>query len=475
MERNEDAFFTALKEMATEVRERDDFAVIFHHDADGVTSGAIAIQALKREGKKVAHMCLKQLYKENIEEIRVLGKNYLFVDFGAGQLDYLKEEFEEESVFILDHHQPIKVDNEIPKLKFHINPLLFGIDGGKEISGAGVTFFFAEALNKKNSDLSSLAIVGALGDMQDFHGSLIGLNKKIIAVAEQQKLLSVKNDLRLYGRISRPLMSYLLFSSNPILPELTADENNCRAFLQENNLPLKDSHGNWLSYEDLNEENKKKLSSALITHLALHEVPEWKIQSLIGEVYTLENEIKKSPLRDGKEFATVMNSCGRHKQVEIALNVCLGDRDPFGEYGKALSMLQQHRDALRRGIEFVNKNGIEEKSSYYFFDAKNEIEDSLVGIIAGMLYGSVIGESKPIIALARNEDGTIKASGRGTSHLLREGLNLGLAFKEISKDISGCEGGGHAIAAGCKVPSGKLDEFLLFLEKKLAEQLLQNT
>jgi|GEM_PF-64691 len=443
--RNEDAFFTALKKMAIEIKKRDDFAVIFHHDADGVTSGSIAINALEREGKKVKQMCLKQLYKENIEEIRSLGKNYLFVDFGSGQLDYLKEEFSEETVFILDHHQPVKIEDKMPELKWHINPLLYGVDGGKELSGSGTTFFFAMALNKNNADLAPLALVGAVGDMQDFTGALIGLNRKIIAIAEQQKLFSQKNDLHLYGRISRPLLSYLMFSSNPILPELTANENNCRMFLAENNVPTKDSHNNFLSYEDLSEDDKKKLSSALITHMALHDVPEWKINSLIGEVYTLEREQKKSPLRDAKEFATAMNACGRHKQSETALHVCLGDRDIFGEYGKALALMQEHRTALRKGIEFVLANGIEDKEQFYFFDSKNEIEDSLVGIIAGMLYGSAINEDKPIIALARNNDGTIKASGRGTSLLLRNGLNLGQAFKDISKEMNGVEGGGHCL------------------------------
>jgi len=146
-----------------------------------------------------------------------------------------------------------------------------------------------------------------------------------------------------------------------------------------------------------------------------------------------------------------------------------GDRKE--KYGEALVLLAEHRDALRKGIEFIQKNGIEEKKSFYFFDAGKEIQDSLVGIIAGMLYGSIIQENKPIIAIARNEDGTVKASGRGTSYLTRRGLNIGRALKEISAEMSGVEGGGHKIAAGAKINSDKLDEFLERLEKKFAQQL----
>jgi single-stranded-DNA-specific exonuclease len=471
-ERDEKGFFEHLNKFAIEIKKRDKIVIIHHYDADGLTSGAIAIKALEREGKKVNHLCLKQVYKENVDEIKSLGENFLFVDFGSGQLEYLIDDLGEDHLFILDHHQPSKINGVIPKLKWHVNPLLYGIDGGKEISGAGVTFFFAKALNEKNIDLVNLALVGAVGDMQDFSGKLIGLNRKLIKIGEEEEIFSVKIDLRLYGRISRPLLSYLMFSSNPILPELTANKDNCAAFLKHAQIPLKDPFTEeWLSYEDLNEEKKQALSSALITHLAMHNVSEWKIKELIGEIYTLENENSKSPLRDAKEFATACNSAGRHARPEIALGVCLGNRDKEGDYGQLLLLIDEHKRELRKGIEFVIANGVLEKKSYYYFDAKDIIQDSLVGIIAGMLYGSVIDENKPIIALARNEDDSIKISGRGTSALIRRGLNLGLAFKEIGKRIEGCAGGGHSIAAGCKVPSEKIDEFLELLDVELANQL----
>ncbi|MFA5763459.1 MAG: DHH family phosphoesterase [archaeon] len=471
-ERNEKGFFEHLDKVANEIKTRDNIVVIHHYDADGLTSGAIAIKALEREGKKIEHLCLKQVYKENVAQIKEMGENFLFVDFGSGQLEYLIDDLGEEHLFILDHHQPSKINGVIPKLKWHVNPLLYGIDGGKEISGAGVTFFFAKALNEKNKDLVNLALIGAVGDMQDFSGKLIGLNRELLKIGEEEKIISVKTDLRLYGRISRPLTSFLMFSSSPILPGLTADKDACLTFLRHAQIPLKDPFTDeWLSYEDLNEEKKQALSSALIMHLVMRDVPEWKIQSLVGEIYTLENETPKSPLRDAKEAGTLGNSCGRHAKPEVALNVYLGDRNVNSFYGQALDLIDEHRRELRKGIEYVQTNGVQEKKSFYFFDAKNVIQDSLVGIIAGMLYGSVIGENKPIIALARNEDESIKISGRGTSALIRRGLNLGLAFKEIGKKIEGVEGGGHAVAAGCKVPSEKIDEFLKLLDVELANQL----
>ncbi|MFA5357878.1 MAG: DHH family phosphoesterase [archaeon] len=468
-ERNEKAFFSKLKEIADEVKKRDDFVVVYHYDADGCSAGAIAVKALEREGKKVCALPLKQLYKENISEIKEMGKNFLFVDFGAGQLEHLIEGFGKD-FFVLDHHQPAYQGGKIIEHEWHANPLLFGINGGSEISGAGVSFFFAKELNKKNSDLAYLAIVGALGDMQDSRGALDGMNREILKIAEQGKQVSAKIDLRLYGRISRPLISYLMFSSNPIIPQLTAEQENTIAFLKENKIPLKRGEGEkWLSYEDLTPEEKKRLSSALILHMHRANVPEWKIQELVGEVYTLLNEDGKGPLRDGKEFATLLNSCGRHAKADVALAVCMGDRDE--KYEEALILLKEHSTALRKGIEFIHAHGVEERKSFYFFDAGSEIQDSLVGIIAGMLYGSIIQENKPIIALARNEDGTVKVSGRGTSYLVRRGLNIGQALKELEKEVEGMEGGGHKVAAGAKVPEKKLELFLQKLEEKFEVQL----
>lgn len=471
VERNEEGFFFAIKELAREIKKRDNFVVIFHHDADGSASGAIAIKALEREGKKVFSICLKQLYKENIPQIKELGENYLFVDFGSGQLDYLTEAFGE-NYFVLDHHQPIMVDGVMPECKWQVNPLLFGINGGTEISGSGVTFFFALALNEKNFDLSVLGIVGALGDMQDANHScaLIGMNRKILEIGKEHRLIEVKKDLRLYGRISRPLVSFLMFSSSPVLPGLTANEENVKAFLTGLDIPLKDPYTEkWLAYNDLSFEQQRELTSSLLVLLLENDTPEWKIAELIGEVYTFTKENSSSPLCDGKEFATMLNACSRNKHSEIALSVCKGDRN--SGYSQAVALMDEHRENLRRGIEFIKQKGIEERSSFYFFDAGSTIDESIVGVIAGMLYGSIISETKPIIALARNLDGTTKASGRGTSELVRRGLNIGGALKEISQTIEGVEGGGHRIAAGAKIPSEKLDEVLYLLEEKFKEQL----
>ncbi len=459
MEKNETAFFKKIKQIASEIIKRDDFVVVHHYDADGITSGAIMCKALERESKKIEVKWIKQLYSEDIEEIKGLGKTYVFVDFGSSYLKELKEAFGK-NFFVLDHHQTLK-DTE-----FHLNPLTFGINGGTEISASGVAYLVAKEMNSKNVELVSLALVGACGDMQESRGEFIGLNKKILEEAVEQQIVEVKKDLRLYGRISRPLPQFLMFSSNPIIPKLTANEVACVDFLKENHIPIKRNE-KWLSYEDLGPDYKKILVSALLIHMQKHNVPEWKLQEMIGEVYTLKKELKKTPLRDAKEYATVLNACGRHGRAEIGRGVCMGDREKI--YTEAMSLLQEHRKELREGIELMKEEGVEEEEFFYFFDAQKKIKESIVGIVAGMLYGSgIIEGNKPIIAFARNEEGGIKVSARGTQDLVRKGLNLGSALKAVCAELSEkSEGGGHKIAAGCRIEVNERVEFIQKLNKEI--------
>ena len=44
-----------------------------------------------------------------------------------------------------------------------VNPHLFGIDGATDVSGSGVAYFAAKAVNPANVDLAPIALVGALG------------------------------------------------------------------------------------------------------------------------------------------------------------------------------------------------------------------------------------------------------------------------------------------------------------------------
>ena len=134
----------------------------------------------------------------------------VFLDLGSGQLESIKRHIlgEEKAgtiVIVSDHHQT-QGDVSHRNL-FHVNPVLFGIEGN--ISGAGISYLIARAVSSVNIDLSELGIIGAIGDSQmgsiGERWGLFGLNKEILKDAEKTNKIRVKKGLRLWGRYTRPV------------------------------------------------------------------------------------------------------------------------------------------------------------------------------------------------------------------------------------------------------------------------------
>jgi len=455
-------FFQQIREFSAKLSSEDDFLVVSHHDADGVTACAIAVKMLRSLGKSVGFKVIKQLDSITIKQI--LDSNpqaYVFTDMGSGQLSLIKQAGLEK-YYIIDHHQP---EGEY---SLQVNPHLFGFDGGLDVSGSGMAYFTAKALGF--TDMAHIAIVGAVGDMQDNGGRLHALNRVILDDAVSQKLLKVKNDLRLFGRQSRPLAQMIAYSSDPVIPSLTGNVQACTQFLVE--LGIEPAvEGQMKNYVDLTWEERKKVASALYMKLLDLNTPEFIIQRMVGEVYTLLNEERRTELRDAKEFATMLNACGRQSQPEIAVQVCLGDRRDA--LNKARVLLEDYRRVLREGIDYLTRNGVESMQNLYFFDAGGNIQESVIGVIAGMAYGArIIPPDKPVLAFAldREDPGMLKVSARANWGLIRRGIHLGEAMRSQSS-LFGGEGGGHDIAAGARIPLASREDFLRSVDALFKKQV----
>lgn len=454
-------FWNEICCVSKKLAKEDNLLVVSHHDADGITSCAIMVDLLTGLGKDTEFMTIKQLDSTTIGNIGDTDRTIVFTDMGSGQLTLLKEN-EIRDFYIVDHHTPEE------RYVKQVNPHFFGYDGGLEISASGMTYFVAKSLG--NTGMAHLAVVGAVGDMQDSDGKLHSLNRIVMEDGIKQKLLKVRQDLRLFGRQSRPLTRMLTYSSNPVLPGLTGNNMACASFIQNLGIPLQ-VNDHMRTYVDLDFSERKKLMTALYTHLLDLNIPEFIVQGLIGEVYTLLNEEKGTELRDAKEFATLLNACGRQKQPEIGVKVCLGDR---GEnWMKAKDILQSHRRMLRDGIGLLKERGVKKRENFYFFDSGGGIDENIIGVIAGMAYGAqIIPPDKPILAFAIDNDDPrmLKISGRANWSLIKRGLHLGNALKMESRKLGG-EGGGHDIAAGARIPKTAREEFLNNIDKTFKEQM----
>ncbi len=404
-------------------------------NTDGIASGAIVVSAFMKEGKKFRRECIKKLDDDAIERYGK-EKEIIFVDLGGGnqRVNELKD------VLIIDHHQTSGVE------KHQINPLLYGIDGTDELSSSGTAYF----VFRTNIDLG---IVGAVGDMQ---WPLKGANRKILEEGIRTGEVKLEEDLRFYGRYSRPLVQFLAYSDDPYIPGVSYREDKAFRLLDDLGIPLK-KEGERV-YADLDGDEKKKLVSA-IADVLVDRGYIGKAEEMMGESYVFPFR-PRNETYEANEFSTVLNACGRWGHSETGIDVCLGREDG---YEKARSFLQLHRKMLKGGMEFA-AGSVQDFGGFYFLDGRGAISENIIGTVCGMVLRA--SWSKPIVGIALGEKDTIKVSARSGRKLVEEGLNLGAILKNAVSEIQGV-GGGHKIAAGASIPKEKINEFLiLFSEYK---------
>ena len=442
---------------ADEIRKYKSVHVVSHIDADGLTSAGIICTALERVDLEYTTRFVKQLDEKALDTIANESHEIvIFTDLGSGMCEPIKSR--KIHAVISDHHQPQG------NFEFHLNPHLFGANGSYELSGSGSTYLLASALGG-NKDLSSLAVVGAVGDMQHLKmGQLVGINREILEEGVKEGTLQSKKDLTLFGKQTRPVYKLLQYSSDPYLPGLTGDEKACSEFLNSLNFRNDELGRRWIELET---SEKQKIVSGLIQYCLKSGIPSYKIERLVGEVYTLLNEREGTEMRDASEFSTLLNATARYDHAEIGLKVCMGNREEA--YEDARKLLAEHRQNLVNGLVYVKEKGVSKLENIQYFDAGSEIKETIVGIIAGMSSSIVENRDLPIIAFAKS-DGGVKVSARGTQDLIRKGVNLSEAMSIVSAEFGGA-GGGHDIAAGATIPENTKEEFIRRLNQFIGEQL----
>ena len=224
----------------------------------------------------------------------------------------------------------------------------------------------------------------------------------------------------------------------------------------------------------LSQDEKNRVIDGIRDHLENAGRKPGTIARLTGEAYTLTKESPESPLRDGKEFATTLNACGRHGRAEVGMRICSGDRGQALSEGMAL--LRDHRSAISQALEDARNRGVTRLAHIQYFDSGDEIQDTIVGTIAGMLLNANGSDrSAPMIAFADSPECSdvvsVKVSSRGTQDLISMGLDLSVAMRTAAAKVGGM-GGGHNIAAGATIPADKKEEFLRVLDEIVGSQIL---
>jgi RecJ-like exonuclease len=335
-----------------------------------------------------------------------------------------------------------------------------------------MSYLISKELDATNKDLSALAIVGAVGDIQNAWGKLRGLNRKIAQDAADAGVLEYKTDLLLYGRHTRPIFRALESFTDPPIPGVSNSVAGCISLLKDLQIPFRGERG-WRSPVDLTNGEKQKLATELIARAYMY-VPKELVQYvpglIIGEAYTLLREGERSLLRDADEFSTCINSTARHEQPLIGFEVAKGDRKVY--YRAMLNLLRYHRRCIAEGMGFIEQEGLERTPKGYlqYFDATGVLKETFIGTIASLALGhQACDPYKPVAGIFRDR-GVVRVSARCSKLLFLKGLDLAKAIREAASSVGG-EGGGHAVACGAQVNEEKLQDFLNEFENQIAAKL----
>ncbi len=454
-----------------ETVKNDGFIVVFSHlDADGVAAAGVIGKTLFRLGARFRIRVTQWVDEKIIGEV-IADKPQLVIltDFGSGYLDLLQEKIPTFKVLILDHHQ---VTSTVSNTNFvQVNPHLFGIDGATDVSGSGVAYFVAKAVNSANVDLAPIALVGALGDMQDKYDQrkLCSLNELMANDGVAAGLLKVEKDLMFFGRETRPLYKMIVTTTNPFLPGLSGQETETLNFVADLGIPLK--QGDKLrALCDLTDEERKKLCTALGDYL-LSKGLHLEVDNLIGYIYILSKEEPNTALRDGREFAVLLNSTGRMDRPSLGIAICMGDRKAALE--ESNKILEDYRKSINKYLGWVNEKPerMRELQNIYVVNGESFINEKIIGTVSSIIVSNLTNNEKPLIAFANVEtEQAAKFSARTTEAAVSKGVNLGDIMRLASEEHGG-KGGGHNIAAGAQVPLDRINGFIKMVDELVGRQL----
>jgi len=498
-------FLDRAKELAEIVGKAGSVLVVSHIDADGISSAAIAKKALERAGIEHTVRFVRSLGDRELDMIRGSKADLNWIcDLGAT----FGQSMDDGRCIITDHHRMFE-GGQMRLEQFggtaHIlNPILFGMDGGVHLSGAGNTYFVAREMDPRNRDLSYLAVVGAVGDMQDRSARRLEGPLHAMVLEDAEGVVEVVPDeLPFFGWVTRSAAAMLAFSNDlkglgysDSIREVSSMFYQAGISLKRSGaLPRKDGKGAiWKSWSELSQPERNIMKVTLRMRLEELRLDCQALDRMLGEVYLFPDHPPGSPTREAKEFATLLNASGRYiltqdgqgdeERGDLIINVCLSPK-VYSE--SALQNVDNHKVHIREGVESVGK--VVQMDNIQYLKSKNntyslKVNDTILGIIAGMVLDQKPGEGglgvdvgKPIVAFAEKQDSAdsskdpeVKVSTRMRRELVGKGVNLGKAVSQSSSQVKGV-GGGHDVAAGANIPKKKIKKFLAALDQEIGEQV----
>ena len=423
------------------IKQHSHVCLVTHNDSDGLTSAAIMIQAFKREGITYYSKIFPKLDAGVVSYLAsAFPEDFLmvFCDIGSGQSEFLS--VLPNPIVILDHHVPV---GKTPA-KVVVNPMEVGLEGSYMISGAGVSYLTARAMNPMNADLASLAVAGMIGDRQ----LMVAANAQILEEAKDVGVVTSRKGLKVG---SGTLFEVFMRTTEPYL-DITGKPDAVRSFLSDLKL---DENKN---INELMDDEMNRISAAVLKKLAPLNSPD-AIEAAVGDIYYLKNQL----IENAFDLAGILDSCNKEEEYEMAVALCLGNQSVLE---KMFENYKTSQETLVKNLSLFLPTAISFENVSYIYGRDIHSAGNV-----STTYIRYVNPQKPFVCLNEN-DGVTRISARGTRLLIKGGLDLSIAVKQAAESVGG-SGGGHNIASGGLLPPGKetAEAFIKKLNELIGVQL----
>jgi RecJ-like exonuclease len=430
--------------------------IVTHQDADSLIAASIICMTLLRLGAKCVIRVISETTAVVIEQMKSEAYDfYIICELGSGLGGVLNEAFADKWI-IIDHHEPLKEDLAEGRGKHILNAFKYGIDGRSEVSSGGLAFIIATQIEKRNWDLSPIALVSAISARQDQGDkrSFVGINSEIMKIAQSHGLISVNLDLMFNGRETKPLHEALASTPYPYIHGITWNIENAYSVVKNSGVEMKEN-GRWRVLAEIQQEEKYMILDAVVKFVAASSKYDTAnlVQNLEGNAYTLVEEDLRSQLRDAREFSTMLNACGSAGRGSVAVGICMGDRDVSLNEGEQI--VKTHQTTLAKCISTIlaEKWRTIDDGRTIFVNAENAIAEDMLTSASYLLSGSPICD-RMMFVWTTSRDGMHKFSCRKCD-CCKSRLNLSLIVRRCAEAVGGI-GYGHPEAAVCKIPPDRL-------------------
>ena len=220
----------------------------------------------------------------------------------------------------------------------------------------------------------------------------------------------------------------------------------------------------------LDKEDMKKL----VTGIIMKRLNEAKPEDVLGNVYILPHEEEESPTRDAKEFATLLNACGRLGRASLGIGACLGDNKIKQQ---AIKSLGDYKKEIVNALNWYNENKFSDSifwgKGFVIINAKSNVMSTIIGTLASILSKSnIMTNNNFILSMAQAIEGNTKVSLRTTNNL-NGAFDLKKIIEEMINGIGNAEAGGHQNAAGAIIPSDKEEIFIESAKEVLGRYVIE--